>query len=527
MAILKHVTIKNSDYGAAQRYLLFEHDPSTQKPILDDDGDMILRKGVIQSGINCDPFSFNTECTELNLKWGKNLAKNDVKAHHYILSFDPRDAEENGLTPERAHKLAEEFANRFFAGHQVYLVTHTDGHNESGNIHTHIVLNSLRKETVPYQDFMERATDCLAGYKHHMTPNMMLTLQVAVNEICEREHLHTVDYTSPSNRRMTDREYQAKKRGEENLAEINWPIISAGLKPRVTDYQTIKDEIRSAIEAVLKEAKTEDEFRRILEEKYHIVQKESRGVWSYIHPDRQKPIRAKSLGRIYEKEAVQHRLMGIDDEDHSRPEYEDLPKIFIIRSDLRLVTDVQNCVKAQKSRAYARRVEISNLQQKAKALAYIQTHKIGTLDNLRALRAEAEQDYKTARDTIHENYLKIKDINEEIHYLGQYLANKKAYSEFLNAPDKAAYRQAHQSQIDAYEQARGFLKTCYPDTDFPQLDELKTRRTKLERHQASLKNQKQSAYNRMKELRIVDTNITALLAPHTPEMVFGKRQESL
>lgn len=518
MAILKHVTIKNSDYGAAQRYLLFEHDPSTQKPILDDDGDMILRKGVIQSGINCDPFSFNTECTELNLKWGKNLAKNDVKAHHYILSFDPRDAEENGLTPEHAHKLAEEFANRFFAGHQVYLVTHTDGHNESGNIHTHIIINSLRKETVPYQDFMERTTDCLAGYKHHMTPNMMLTLQVAVNEICEREHLHTVDYTSPSNRRVTDREYQAKKRGEENLAEINWPIISAGLKPRVTDYQTIKDEIRSAIDAVLKEAKTEDEFHRILEEKYHIVQKESRGVWSYIHPDRQKPICAKSLGRIYEKEVVQHRLMGIEDEDHSRPEYEDLPKIFIIRSDLRLVTDIQNCVKAQQSRAYARKVELTNLQQMAKSVAYLQKYKIGTLDNLRMLRAESERDYNSARDAIQEGYFKIKSINEEIHYLGQYLANKKVYSEFVNTPDKALYRQTNQGQINAYEEARTFLKAHYPDSNFPALENLKSRKGKLEHEQNGLKKQQQSAYNRMKELGIIDTNVTALLAPHTPKI---------
>lgn len=525
MAVLKHLPVRNADYAGAQTYLLFEHD-ERGKLLYDEDGHMILRKGFIQSGLNCDPFSFNTECAELNAQWGKNRGKNDVFAHHYIMSFDPRDAE-CGLTSEKAHAIAEEFAKYFFAGHQVLLVTHPDGHNGSGNIHTHIVLNSLRKENILYRDFMNRPTDCLAGYKHHQTRDLFMTMLTRMDELCEREHLHTVDFSVPADRKINDREYKARKRGQEHLDESNQPIIDAGLHPRVTDYRTIKDEIRNAVDAAVKKAKTEEDFRRILEEQYHIEQKETRGVWSYIHPNRSKPIRARSLGRIYEKGSVMNRILGIDDIDHSRPEYADLPKIFVLQSDLQLVVDIQNCVKAQQSAAYARKVEISNLQQMAKSVAYLSTHKIGTLDNLRAMRAEAEQEYKSARDAIREDYLKIKGINEEIHYLGKYLTNKKVYSEFLNAPNKAAYRQAHQSQVDAYEEARTFLKTRYPNTDFPTLEDLNGRKTKLERHQTSLNSKQQSAYNRMKELRIVDTNITALLAPHTPEMVLGRKRETV
>ena len=72
MAILKHVSERNSDYGAAQRYLLFEHDEKTGKPQHDDIGNLIPRVDIIQSGLNCDPFTFNTECTELNRALGKN-----------------------------------------------------------------------------------------------------------------------------------------------------------------------------------------------------------------------------------------------------------------------------------------------------------------------------------------------------------------------------------------------------------------------------------------------------------------------
>ena len=61
---------KDCFYAGAQTYLLFEHDEK-ERLLYDEDGHMILRKGFIQSGLNCDPFSFNTECAELNAQWEK------------------------------------------------------------------------------------------------------------------------------------------------------------------------------------------------------------------------------------------------------------------------------------------------------------------------------------------------------------------------------------------------------------------------------------------------------------------------
>ena len=78
------------------------------------------------------------------------------KSHHYIISFDPKDAIENGLTGEWAQQIGMEYAKKNFPGHQALVCTHMDGHNESGNIHVHIVINSLRKFDVERQNFMER-----------------------------------------------------------------------------------------------------------------------------------------------------------------------------------------------------------------------------------------------------------------------------------------------------------------------------------------------------------------------------------
>ena len=98
VAILKHIAVKNSDYGQMQQYLLFQHERDAGKPILDDEGRLVPRDGILVDGINCDPFSFPTECVELNRQWGKNSGFKEIKAHHYIISFDPRDVPDHGLT---------------------------------------------------------------------------------------------------------------------------------------------------------------------------------------------------------------------------------------------------------------------------------------------------------------------------------------------------------------------------------------------------------------------------------------------
>ena len=72
MAILKHKTNKNMDYGAALDYLLFQHDEYTMKPILDEQGRKQLREEYYIDGINCDPYHFEADCNAVNKKYHKN-----------------------------------------------------------------------------------------------------------------------------------------------------------------------------------------------------------------------------------------------------------------------------------------------------------------------------------------------------------------------------------------------------------------------------------------------------------------------
>ena len=149
MATFKHISSKNADYGAAEQYLTFEHDEFTMKPTLDENGRLMLREDYRIATLNCGDEDFAVACMRSNLRYGKNQKREDVKSHHYIISFDPRDAVDNGLTVDRAQALGEEFCRKQFPGHQAIVCTHPDGHNHSGNIHVHIVINSLRIEEVP------------------------------------------------------------------------------------------------------------------------------------------------------------------------------------------------------------------------------------------------------------------------------------------------------------------------------------------------------------------------------------------
>ena len=149
-----------------------------------------------------------------------------------------------------------------FPGHQALVCTHMDGHNGSGNIHVHIVINSLRKLDVPQQPFMERPIDCKAGYKHHVTNEYLKHLQKSLMDLCQREFLHQVDLLSPSRTGVTEAEYWAQRRLDEKKQEIE----KEGFTPNPTKFQTQKQLIRDAVAAAREKAISYEDFQNILQD---------------------------------------------------------------------------------------------------------------------------------------------------------------------------------------------------------------------------------------------------------------------
>lgn len=513
MAVLKHLAIKKRDYGDIQRYLLFKCEEGTHKPIRDENGRMVPRDYFIQDGINCNPFSFDAECAELNRCFHKNQRKGGIMAHHYIISFDPRDAAENGLTPGRAHDLSLEFANRFFAGHQALVVTHADGNNGSGNIHTHIVINSLRMMDVPFQPFMEKARDCRTGYKHHLTDKLLHRMLEELQEICEREHLQTVDVDRPSDRNVTDQEYRAQQRGQREKDRVNTRIRADGYEPVHPNFETIKQKIRDAIDKAAAEARDEAEFMAILTREYKLGVRMKRSRYSFLHPEREKPLTGRSLGNAYQREAILERIAANASlRPEQRPEFATLPRIFLIPSNLSLVVDLQTCVKAQQSRAYARKVELSNLQRMARTVAWIQENGIGTLDRLTTVKEIKESQYQQVSSRLHRTEADLRLLNRKIRHVGRYYSNRKVYARYEQAVDKTFFRAERRNEIEAYEESARELKTLFPDGDYPSLNELKAAKAAFMEQRDKQRTELKPLTAEKRNLDVVWKNVHAIIS---------------
>ena len=538
MAILKHIASKNADYGEAQRYLIFQHDEYTGKPILDENGKMQLREEYYLDGVECDPFSFDMECKELNARFHKNQKYDDIKSHHYIISYDPKDRDECGLTGEQAQQLGLEYCKKNFPGHQALVCTHTDGHNGSGNIHVHIVINSLRKNDVERQDFMERDCDSRAGNKHHLTNDYLIYLKQSLMDLCLRENLHQVDLLTKAERKVTEKEYHAKRSGQKKLEERNRQMISEGITPRTTVFQTQKEYLRTSIDEAAASAHDLKEFEQILSEKFNIKLKISRGRFSYLHPDRDKPITGRSLGTHYEKdylmEAIENNSRLKNAGKDQTVQKEIVPKENIPtptapfeKSGLRLVTDLQHCIKAQQSKAYAGKVKLSNLQTMAKTLSYVQEHGYNTVEYAEGKLAEIKELASSSRKELKDIEGMLRQVNEQIHYTGQYLVYKSIYSQFLRSKNKGRFRQEHSSELAIYETAVKFLKEKAVDGQLPTLQTLKTEKEKLLVQKKEAKEKYYYYRDYQKELDTVCSNIHSALGQSQSKPVRKQEREDI
>ena len=547
MAVIKHIASKNADYGEAERYLIFQHNEYTQKPILDDEGHMILRDEYYLDGLNCDPFSFASECQELNSYYHKNKNFNEIKSHHYIISFDPKDKEECGLTGERAQQLGLTFAKKNFPGHQALVCTHTDGHNESGNIHVHIVINSLRKYDIPKEPYMEFDCESKAGYKHHLSTAYLAHLKQDVMDMCQKEGLHQVDLLSPAERKITEKEYWAQRRGQEKLNKLNQKMLKDGITPKETRYQTEKQFLRDAIDDVASTAKSPEEFAKILDEKYHIIFKISRNRYSYLHPGRKKYITGRNLGTRYEEDfllqafkenakSLSDKKMEIEEpqvpnttkdlQTTLSPDSSDIPVPFIfIKSNLRLVIDLQTCIKAQQSEAYAQKVKLSNLKQMAQTVAYIQEHGYDSLEDFHTALDQASDQASASRKSLKNTEQQLKDVNEQIHFTGQYLAYKSVYADYRKSRNKDKFYEEHRAELSLYDTALRTLKEKSGGNKLPSMKALYAEKDRLTELRDTQREDFSNRRDYERELRTVSTNIDMILGKsHEQEQQIEKEQ---
>ena len=71
MATIKHISSKNADYSAAEKYLMFEHDEHTQKVKTDSSGRLIPREDIRFTTIGCREDDYAVACIRAHRQYGK------------------------------------------------------------------------------------------------------------------------------------------------------------------------------------------------------------------------------------------------------------------------------------------------------------------------------------------------------------------------------------------------------------------------------------------------------------------------
>ncbi len=171
-------------------------------------------KRRLVSGVNCDGENAFREFMATKKIYDK---ANGIFFYHYAQSFSPTEK----ITPEQAHEIALEFAEKAWPGHEVLVATHCD----KEHIHSHFVINSVGFES---------------GMKLRQSPSTLKKLRKLSDEICIAHGLSVLQPYEGGGRSMSSREYRARLRGN------SWKQKLANDIDKAMEYSGSKDEfIRS------------------------------------------------------------------------------------------------------------------------------------------------------------------------------------------------------------------------------------------------------------------------------------------
>ena len=171
-------------------------------------------KRRLVSGVDCDGENAFREFMATKKVYGKD---NGIFFYHYAQSFSPSEK----LTPEQAHEIALECAEKAWAGHEVLVTTHYD----ANHIHSHFVINSVGFES---------------GMKLRQSPSTLKKLRKLSDEICLSHGLSVLKPYEGGGKRMSTREYRTRKKGE------SWKQKLANDIDKAMEFSGSKDEfIRS------------------------------------------------------------------------------------------------------------------------------------------------------------------------------------------------------------------------------------------------------------------------------------------
>ena len=187
-----------------------------------------------------------------------------VQGYHLVQSFAAGE-----VTPELAHQIAKELADRVLGGQYEYVI---GTHLNTGHIHSHIVWNSV---------------SCVDGKKYRSNYKSYVTeIRAVSDELCRKYKLSVID---------TENSNHVAKPYAEWLAEKN-------------NQPTWRTAIRQDVDEAIQQSLTWRQFLTVLDRKGYEVRM-GRKYPVLRPPGKERFVRFKTLGKRYTPEAIQTRIL--------------------------------------------------------------------------------------------------------------------------------------------------------------------------------------------------------------------------
>ncbi len=192
-------------------------------------------------------------------RFNKGDKFDERKYYHCKLSC----ARQDNVSPEKSHAYAEELTAKLFNNYECVIVTHTD----TKTIHSHIIVN---------------AVDPITGKKLQFSKQDYVNMKDEANRIGKKYGFTETDF---------------RKRNKNSRTTVEKKIMLKG-------GTSWKEELREVIAEGIKKSKTPEQFKEYLEKCYGVKITRDGKDYSYLHPEKQKPIRGERLGTNYTKKEI-------------------------------------------------------------------------------------------------------------------------------------------------------------------------------------------------------------------------------
>ena len=273
-------------------YLQFKQDENKQS----------VPRSECVSALNANVATFCDDCRAYAARFGVNQAYADLKYKHYVQSFAPEDCDL--MTHEKCHALGVEAAKAFWGDFPVLVVSHFEPDEDSGQFHWH-------------NHFLIYNCNVNDGSKIKTKRGIMREQKRYVAAQAQREQLTRRGLVLMPDGSLRERKGDAPsyyvgekyiaRRGQAELDAHNSVLPPSEIERRT--FRTQKAELRLAVSEAVRHTHSYADFKKYLQDTYGVTVKETRGVISYLHPERTNApnggwIRGRRLGTEYEKEAI-------------------------------------------------------------------------------------------------------------------------------------------------------------------------------------------------------------------------------